>query len=556
MMAAVESDRVAAVEKARQIETDRVLLAGLESIRGSRAHHRELKRSDSEYAAVFRKAGLDLDTTPPEEAGHWLVARTDPIEIAGYLDDWAFVRRRLGRAEADCRRLVAAARGGDPDPWRDALRAKFGRNDAETVNGFRRLADDPRLEDQPAPGLLLLARLLKFGCDDGARAARVLRHAARRYPGDFRIHMELALASGAAIESNASSNDLFPDPEEAVRHLTSALGIRPTSVSTRLVLSAALIAGRKMEEAEAECREAVRLKPDDPAARAALGGALRWEGKHEESVRELREAIRLRPEDGRFHAALAVSLRDQLKFDESLPEFREAIRLRPDIFPYYLDYAQALRRKTDYAGAFAVIREARTLSGRSLADYHHPPEWFAKIETLAALSERLPAILKGDDRPRNVGERLDLAQMCMDKDSKAAALRFWSEALEEDPKLGDNRKAQHRYNAACAALLVASGQTKDATPIDEAARADLRRRALAWLRAEVAAWTRVFESGSPAERATALSVIRWWTRDTDLATVRGADALARLPETERKAWQVFWGEYEALMRKGDQAQSR
>ena len=27
-------------------------------------------------------------------------------EMAGYLDDWAFVRRRLGRREADWRRLV------------------------------------------------------------------------------------------------------------------------------------------------------------------------------------------------------------------------------------------------------------------------------------------------------------------------------------------------------------------------------------------------------------------------------------------------------------------
>ncbi len=556
LMAAVERDRVAAAEKARQIETDRVLLADLETIRGSRVHHRDLKRSDSEYAAVFRKAGLDLDSTPPEEAGPWLAARTDPIEIAGYLDEWSLVRRRLGRAEADWRRLVVAARGGDPDPWRDALRAKFGRNDAEAVEMLRRLADDPRLEEQPAPGLLLLARLLKFGSDDGARAARVLRRASRRYPDDFRIHFELALALGAAIEGGPSSNDIFPEPDEAVHHLTAALALRPVSVSTRIVVSIALIAARRLEEAEAECREAVRLNPADPVAHWMLGIALGWEGKSPDNFRELREAIRLGPNEGRFHGSLAAALSSALKFDESLPEFREALRLSPDLFPLYTDYANALRRKTDYAGAVAVIREARTLSGRSLVDYHHPPEWFAKIETLAALSERLPAILKGDDRPRNVGERLDLAQMCMDKELKAAALRFWSEALDEDPKLGDNRKLQHRYNAACAALLVASGQTKDARPIDEAARADLRRRALAWLRAEVAAWARVFESGSPAERATALSVIRWWIRDTDLATVRGADALARLPETERKDWQAFWGEYEALMRKGDQAQSR
>ena len=111
----VERDRAAATEKTRRIEIDRIMLAELESVRGNRVDHRELKRSDAEYADVFRQAGLDLDATGPEEAGRWLASRTEPVEMAGYLDDWAFVRRRLGRPEADWRRLVAAARVGDPD---------------------------------------------------------------------------------------------------------------------------------------------------------------------------------------------------------------------------------------------------------------------------------------------------------------------------------------------------------------------------------------------------------------------------------------------------------
>jgi eukaryotic-like serine/threonine-protein kinase len=552
----VERDRAAAAEKARQIEIDRILLEELESVRGNRVDHRELKRADGEYAGVFRKAGLDLDATGPVEAGKWLAARTEPIEMAGYLDDWTLVRRRLGRPEADWRRVVAAARAGDPDAWRDALRAKFGRNDAETTAELRRLAEAPGLEDQPAPGLLLLARQLKFGCDDGTRAAQVLRRAARRYPGDFRIHFELALASGATVESNASSNDIFPDPEEAVRHLRAALGIRPASVSTHVVLSFALLASRKLEEAEAECREAVRLKPDDPVAHSSLGNAFRWQGKHEESGRELREAIRLKPDDGGFHGVLAISLRDQLKFDESLPEFREALRLKPDLFPLYLDYAHALRRKTDYVGALAVVRKAQALSGRSLVDYHHQPEWFAKIESLAALAERLPAILKGNDRPKDRAEALDVGQMCMDKKLYAAALRFRGQALDEEPKLGESRRVQLRYNTACSALLVASGRGDDAPPLDDAARSQLRRRALGWLRAEAAAWSSVFESGSPQERTSALAVIRWWTRDTDLAEVRGTDSLAKLPEAERRDWESFWNEYGALMRKGGQSKQQ
>ena len=100
----VERDRSAAAEKARQIEVDRVLLEELESVRasGSRVTNPGLKRTDAAYAEAFRKAGLDLDATPADEAGKWLASRTDPIELAGYIDDWAFVRRAAGRPESAC----------------------------------------------------------------------------------------------------------------------------------------------------------------------------------------------------------------------------------------------------------------------------------------------------------------------------------------------------------------------------------------------------------------------------------------------------------------------
>jgi hypothetical protein len=38
-------------------------------------------------------------------------------------------------------------------------------------------------------------------------------------------------------------------------------------------------------------------------------------------------------------------------------------------------------------------------------------------------------------------------------------------------------------------------------------------------------------------------------KDDDLAGVRGADALARLPEAERREWQKLWEEVEALRRR-------
>ena len=212
-----------------------------------------------------------------------------------------------------------------------------------------------------------------------------------------------------------------------------------------------------------------------PRRRAALAGKARRGGP-----RDSRGDPSSSPTTAGFHRHLGlVSCSDQLKFDESLPEFREAIRLEPDKFPAVprvCDQPSAGRRNTPRHWPSSA--KAQALSARSLADYYHPPEWFAKIESLAALAERLPAILKGEDRPKTSPSGWTWPRCATTSKLYAAALRFRAEALEEDPKLGDNRRAQHRYNAACSALLVAAGRGKDATPLDDAARSDLRRRAL------------------------------------------------------------------------------
>jgi tetratricopeptide (TPR) repeat protein len=556
LMAGLEHERAASFEKARQIEIDRVLLADLESVRGNRVAHLDLKRCDAEYGAVFRNAGIDLDTTGAKEAGMWVASRTDPIELAGYLDDWALVRRGTGRSVPDWRRLVTAARGGDPDPWRDALRARFGSNDAGAVAEFHRLADDPGLLDQPAAGLLLLARQLKFGCGEGKRAAQVLRRAARRYPGDFRIHFELAQAPGAALESRPSVIYIYPNPEEAVRHLTTALGIRPESASTHEVLAVALMAHKKPDEAEAECREAIRLKPGDATALAYLGNALRWQGKFDEAERVLREAIRLNPDDAQSHSILGIVINTQGRFDEAVNEYREAIRLKPDYVGAALALAQVLQRKGDYAGALAAVRELEGHATGPFADpVYNTPEWLAQVEPLAALEGRLPAILKGEDRPKGAAERLDLAQMCYNKKLHASAARFWSEAVEADPKLADDRRAQHRYNAACSAALVVAGLGKDVPPPDDQAKARLRSQALDWLKLELVAWSKVLESATPQARLVIAQTMQHWQKDPDLRAIRDHAALATLSPAERQQWQALWADVDALIRNAGEPKS-
>jgi hypothetical protein len=78
--------------------------------------------------------------------------------------------------------------------------------------------------------------------------------------------------------------------------------------------------------------------------------------------------------------------------------------------------------------------------------------------------------------------------------------------------------------------------------VTDAARAALRRQALDWLKADLAAWR---GHGDESRRARAL---RSWRSDPALACVRDEEGLAKLPPAERAAWGEFWAEVEGLLK--------
>jgi len=72
-------------------------------------------------------------------------------------------------------------------------------------------------------------------------------------------------------------------------------------------------------------------------------------------------------------------------------------------------------------------------------------------------------------------------------------------------------------------------------------RAALRRQALYWLKADLAAWR---GHGEDSRQAPAL---RNWRSDPALAGVRDEEGLAQLPPAERAAWGELWAEVEKLL---------
>src|SRR5262249_34157052 len=174
-----------------------------------------------------------------------------------------------------------------------------------------------------------------------------------------------------------------------------------------------------------------------------------------------------------------------------------------------------------------------------------------ECERLLALDKKLPAILKSDIQPADNQERLLLADLCRRYRKRYAAARFFSDAFAAEPKLADDLDKQFRYNAACSAALAAAGKGKDAGQLPDKVVLTLRRQALRWLRADLAAYARLAERDDPKLRQAVRQRLTHWLKDPDLASVRDREALDTLPDHERQQWGKLWADVDALHRKAD-----
>ncbi len=83
------------------------------------------------------------------------------------------------------------------------------------------------------------------------------------------------------------------------------------------------------------------------------------------------------------------------------------------------------------------------------------------------------------------------------------------------------------------------------------AKAKLRNKAREWLQAELAVWSKIVESGPADSWPIIAQTLKYWREDSDLAGVREAAALAKLPADEQEAFTQFWGKVAALLKKAE-----
>jgi serine/threonine-protein kinase len=523
--------------------------------------------ADEQFAAAFRRWGVDVDGAEPGAAAALLKARPPQVvtEVIAALDQWASERRRQGKSKEQWQRLadLTALLDDDPGSKRRDLREILARGRLPLERALavlsaalrpvpvpfevpleqdrmrlRQLAEQTDAAVEPILGLLTLVRALGAAGDE-VRAEQVLRAAIRARPREVVLYHTLGqlLASwqpprwGEAVECYQAARVASPD-----------LGVN---------LATALLNSGRDREGLAVLARLVAESPNNPYLHFQQAYALYAKGRLDEAMAEYRRAIALDPKDAKAHNNLGLALHNKGQLEEAVAEYQKAIALDPKHATAHGAMGQALLQQGRYAAARESTRRALELLPPDARLRRIVQQQLQQCDRLLALDQKLPAILTGEMSPANAGEAVSFAQMCQQPYKKryAASARLYADAFGTDPKLAADLKQQHRFNAACSAALAAAGQGEDARSLPDRVMAMFRRWALGWLRDDLAAYTKLAEKNDPKVNQSIQQTLAHWRRDPDLASVRDPLALDRLSDNERAAWQALWRDVDELAKR-------
>jgi serine/threonine-protein kinase len=397
-------------------------------------------------------------------------------------------------------------------------------------------------------------------------------------------------------ERGQSLNVVAANVDRVVAPLREAVRLNPDDAEAHTILGRTLFIQGKLDDAIAEVRTVKRLDPNRRMDWAILEGvavpfspprpgiyrlvnrymaatrtpdealsvlcplqanALRDEGKLDEAIAIYREAIQLGTHyDAKAYSGFVHALKAKGQLDEEVAARREAIRLKPDDAVAHFHLGGLLQAQEDFTGALALYRRGHEL-GSNQPDWKYPSaQWIAQAEREAASVKRLRAVLAGEASPRDNNDRLQLARMCEERQWVAAAARLTAEALESDPKIGDNFQSRVRHQATGRAVLAGVGRGEDDPRPDEAARNRFRSQARDYFRADLRLYANKLESAKPSDRNVIVKHLEHWKVCPDLAPVRDSEMRDKLPEAERKEWQALWGEVETLLKRAQEGEKR
>jgi tetratricopeptide (TPR) repeat protein/tRNA A-37 threonylcarbamoyl transferase component Bud32 len=195
------------------------------------------------------------------------------------------------------------------------------------------------------------------------------------------------------------------------------------------------------------------------------------------------------------------------------------------------------------------VSDARKTFASAIVDYDWPKSqgyiqevWTRHVlrrEAEAMILPQLPDFIAGKYQPRDNDERLGLLGFCEFNGLQRTIAGLYYDAFAADPKLADDLSCSHRFNAACAAVTAACGQSADSSSLSTAERTQWRMRALDWLKSDLIART-AQAAHDPTANSEKQKEFARWLHDPALHSVRDPDALNYLDADERALWIAFW----------------
>ena len=333
--------------------------------------------------------------------------------------------------------------------------------------------------------------------------------------------------------------------EEALGYFEQALRIDPESVAAHGNLAIALHDKGRTDEAMGHFEQAVRIDPKSAGVHFNLGTALHAKGRLDEAIDHLRQAVSINPKSARAHYNLGLALYAQRRLDEAIGHFEQVLRINPKgarahvnlgtvlaaagrLDDAILHWQQALRIDPNSAGAHANLGGVLGAKGR-----------------LDEAIDHFQQAVRIDPKSAVFHTNLGIA-LCQ-KGWPDEAIDHFQQAVRIDPKSAGAHinLGSALYAAACAAVRASAGIGP------EKERADKRRQALAWLRADLELATKLLRDGKLSAQ-----VVATWQMDPALAGVRTPAALAKLPDAEREPWQRFWADVAAVVAADPMEQGR
>src|SRR5262245_40260482 len=281
----IERDSTAAHEAAERDAKDRAMVERLQEIRGTEQDPGFTTFDD--FAAAYADYGIDVLSLPIEDSVGRFKASAIRDALAMGLDYWSAID------ETRKARLLQIARAADPDPWRTKLR------DAKSGEELRALAAGADPAIFPIEAMLEVVYALASRESELDAAIATAEKVAFHHPDDFSIQMALA---------DVLSRPEPPRTEEALRHVSAAIALRPRSWNAWRRAGFLFSKARRLPETIDSLQRAVDLRPNDVLSHLSLGYALATARRWPEAERACSKALELRMRGNQANTLMMLGL--------------------------------------------------------------------------------------------------------------------------------------------------------------------------------------------------------------------------------------------------------